>query len=161
MNIQLAQIVFQIINFSVVAGALTYLLYKPIQKILDERSHRIAEADQAAQKALLEKQNIDDLKKQSKKEAEKEAATILATAKEDAQKRNEELLHKAQEHAKAEILKFQNEWQSEKKELVKELKQQFADAVIATAEKVLNEKLDSKSHSKLIDQELAQLLKTL
>jgi len=38
MDIQLPQIIFQIVNFGVVVGALTYLLYKPVKKMLDERS---------------------------------------------------------------------------------------------------------------------------
>lgn len=161
MEIQLPQIIFQIINFSVVVGALTYLLYKPIQKILDERANRIAEGQEAAQQSLSEKASIDDLKKTNKRDAEKQAAQILEQANLDAKKRSQELLKQAQEHAQAELLKVQNEWNAEKKEMVKGLKQQFADAVIIAAEKVVGSSLDAKSHSKLIDQELNELLKSI
>ena len=44
MDIQLPQIIYQLVNFGVVFGAVTYLLYKPVQKILDERSKRIADS---------------------------------------------------------------------------------------------------------------------
>lgn len=161
MDIQIPQILFQIINFGVVFGALTYFLYRPIQKILEERAQRIEEGQVAAQANLTEKQKIEELKKQSKKEAEKQAAQILDEARKDAQKTSQELVAKAQEHAKAQILKFQAEWQEQKKEMLKELKQQFAEAVIATSEKVVGASLDKKAHAKLIDEELNSLLKSL
>ena len=43
MDIQLPQIIFQLVNFGVVFGAIVYLLYKPTQKILDERAKRVAD----------------------------------------------------------------------------------------------------------------------
>jgi F-type H+-transporting ATPase subunit b len=161
MEIQISQILFQIINFSFVLGALTYLLYKPVQKILDERAKRIEEGQVAAQKAITEQQQSEEFKKQSKKEAEKQAAQVLETAKTEADKKSAELLEKAQDHAKAQVLKFQTEWQEQKKELIKELKQQFVESVVAATEKVTAESLDKKAHSKLIDQELDALLKSL
>jgi F-type H+-transporting ATPase subunit b len=85
----------------------------------------------------------------------------LEEAKREADKRSQELLDKAQEHAKAQVLKFQAEWQEQKKELVKELKEQFVEAVMATSSKVVGEALDKKAHAKLIDTELSNLLKTL
>ncbi|HYD35646.1 MAG TPA: F0F1 ATP synthase subunit B [Vitreimonas sp.] len=161
MEIQLPQILFQIINFFVVFGALSYLLYKPVKKILEERANRIEEGQLAAQKSLAEQHKIEELRKQAEKEAKKQAAEILEQAKKDATKQTEELASKAQEHAKAQLLKFQTEWQEQKKELVKELKQQFTESVVAAAEKVVGASLDKKAHAKLIDDELNTLLKSL
>ncbi len=163
MDIQLPQILFQIINFSVVVGALTYLLYKPVQKILDERANRIEEGQKAAQKAMTEQQHAEELKKQYKKDAEKEAAAIIAEAKETAQQLSRDLQEKTQEHAKAELLKHQNDWQAEKRKMIEGLKQQFADAVVSAAEKVVGDsiKVDAKKHAQLIDDELSALLKKM
>lgn len=163
MDIQLPQILFQIINFSVVAGALTYLLYKPVQKIMSERAARIEEGQKAAEKALTEQQQAEELTKTSKKTAEKEAATIIAEAKKTADRLSQEIQVKTQEHAKAQLMKFQSDWQGEKKKLVEELKHQFADSVVAAAEKVVGNsfKVDQKAQSKLIDEELEQLLKKI
>lgn len=161
MEIQLPQIIFQIINFSVVVGALSFFLYKPVQKILDERANRIAEGQKAAEKAIADQAAMEDLKKTLKKDADKQAAAILEQANAEAKKQAQELLKQAQEHAQAELLKVQNEWNAEKKELVKDLKQQFADAVVSATEKVVGTSIDSKAHAKLIDQELTQLLQNI
>lgn len=160
MDIQLPQILFQIVNFSVVVGALTYLLYKPVQKVLEERATRIEESQRAAEKILSEKNAIDELKKQSEKEARKQAAQILEDAKKDAEKLAHDLTTKAQEHAKAQLLKVQTEWQEQKKELVRDLRQQFADAVVKTTAKI-GMSMDKKAHMTLIDEELESLLKRI
>lgn len=158
MDIQLPQIIFQIINFSVVVGGLTYLLYKPILKVLEERAQRIEEAQKAAIDTLAKQEKQEEVKKQKEKEAQKQAAEIIAEAKKEAAKLSADLTQKAQEHAKAQILKFQNEWQEQKKEMISDLKKQFAKEVIKTSEKVLGAQLDQKAHAKLIDEELKTLL---
>ena len=63
MDIQLPQILFQAINFSVVMGALTFLLYKPVLKMFDERSQKISEGLKAAEAALKEKEELDQTRK--------------------------------------------------------------------------------------------------
>jgi F-type H+-transporting ATPase subunit b len=160
MDIQLAQILFQIVNFSVVAGALVYLLYKPIQKILEERSARIEEGQKAAAEAIAERDQLTKAREAAEKDARKEAVAIIESAKKDADKLTQELTAKAQEHAKQQLLKVQSEWQDQKKELVKELKLQFAEGVFATAAKI-GMSLDKKAHAALIDQELEAVIKRL
>ena len=53
MEIDISQILFQIVNFSVVLAALTFLLYKPIFKMFLERAKRIEEGQKAAQICAL------------------------------------------------------------------------------------------------------------
>ena len=66
MNIVFPQILFQIINFSIVMGALWYLLYEPVMKIFSERAKRIEEGQLAAQEAIAQQEKIDELKENTK-----------------------------------------------------------------------------------------------
>jgi F-type H+-transporting ATPase subunit b len=161
MEIQPLQILFQIINFSVVLGALSYLLYKPILKIMDERARRIEEGQVAADKAVAEQSQAEEMKKQIKQKAEKEAAKILDEAQKEAQTKRATILAQAKEEALQEVDRLRTAWQDEKRKSVKEMKAQFTDAVIATSEKVINESVNAKTHSKLIDDEFDQLLKVV
>jgi F-type H+-transporting ATPase subunit b len=161
MDIQFPQILFQLANFSVVAIALTVLLYKPIQKILRERALKVEEGQKAADAAIEEKLQLDELKQKVKKEAEKEAAKIVEEAMQTAQARKKEFLADAKNQAKAEIEKMRQEFMEEQKTTIKSLKTQFADAVVMTASKVLGEELDKKKHAKLIDTQLDQMLKAM
>lgn len=159
MDIQLSQIIFQIINFGVVVGALTYFLYRPILKILRDRSEKIEAAQKQAQKTLEEKEQIDAFKKKAKSDAEKQASDIIAEARESAEEQRKQLLSKAKSDAKAEIAKLKEQWEEEKTKMARSMQQDFSDAVMAVAEKVMGSVLDKKAHQKLIDQEIKNLIK--
>lgn len=161
MDIQLPQILFQIVNFSVVLGALTYLLYKPIQKIFRERSERIDEAQKAAEVTLAERDKLEAYKKKVKQEAERQAAEILEKAAETAKQKESKAITEARAKAQTELAELRQEWQRERTQLLDDARKDMVTAVIATAEKVLKGSLDAKAQSKLIDQELEATLKAL
>jgi len=161
MDIQLPQILFQLINFSVVVGALTYLLYKPVLKILEERASRIEEAQKAARTTLQEKERLAEVEKDIVRNAEKKAAQIVEQARLAAKETEAASLEKAKIQAQKEVEKAKNEWESEKKKHLQTMQNEFTSSVIATAGKVLAAELDEKKHSKLIDDQIAQLLKQI
>lgn len=161
MDIQLPQILFQIINFSVVLGALVYLLYKPLMKILDERAERVAQSLKEAELAAQEKEKLQSFKTKSKREAEKEAATILEDAKKLATKRKQELTAEAKEALTKEMQKAEARWQAEKKQMAADMKKQLVEGVIEVSGLVIGKKLDKKANEKLINQGLDEVLQSL
>ena len=158
MDIQFPQILFQLINFSVVFGGVSVLLYRPIQKILDERMNRVAEGQKAAQEAIHEKENLDELKKKLEKDANKEAVELLAASKKKADSQKKEIIAKAKQEAMTEVKKIKAEWQDEKKAMVEANKKDMISAVAEVALLVSKKKLDSKSDEKLISEELDGVL---
>jgi F-type H+-transporting ATPase subunit b len=160
MDIQLPQILFQIINFGVVAGALTYFLYKPVKQVLDDRAKKVEEGQKAAEQNIAEKHQLDEMKRKAVKDAEKEATALLEEANQSAAAKRKELLAKAKEEADAEIAKMKAAWTDEKAGIIADVKKEFSNAVVATVEKVFGA-MDKKSHAKLIDQSLEQLLEKI
>ena len=161
MEIQVAQILFQAINFFVVFGALTFLLVKPIVKILDQRAQRVADAQKAAGETLLEKEQIEAYKAKVKKATDKKAAEALDEAKQRAKDKEKELISEAKDKAKAEITKMTSDWKMEAKKQESKMKKEFEVAVVKAAQKVIGKSLDAKKHSALIDSELDALLKAI
>lgn len=161
MDIQLTQILFQAINFSVVLGALTYFLYKPVLKMFDERSKKIAEGQKAAEAAIKEKEELETQRKKMESDLKKERAEVLKEAQEEAKAKAQEIVAQAKKEAKAEKSKLVAAWEKEKAALLKEAKQDMADAVIAVSAKVIGKSLDTKAQQKLIDTELDTILKSL
>lgn len=161
MEIQLPQIIFQIINFGVVAGALTYFLFKPVKKVLEERAKRVEAGQIAAEKAILEAQKLEELKKSAKQKAEKEASKLLEEASQSAKTQKAHVVAEAKAEAIAEVEKLRSAWEEEKQADIKNMKKEFADAVIAAAEKVVGSSVDAKAQSKIIDEELNNLIKSL
>jgi F-type H+-transporting ATPase subunit b len=160
MDIQLPQIIFQIINFSVVMGALSYFLYKPVLKVLAERSDRIEEAQKAAEQSIKEKERIAELEKQITNAAEKQAAEILDKARQSAKSSEKDLMITAKKKADDEIKRLVSSWQDEKKQHLADMKLEFVQAVITTSEKVAGS-FDAKKQQQLIDDELKNLLKSI
>lgn len=158
MDIQLPQILFQIINFGVVMGALTFLLYKPIQKIMDERANKIVEGQAAAQEAVEEKAKLATLRAKLEKEAEKKAALLLEQAAEKATQQKREILAKAKTEAEAEVAKLKTQWQTERTQLLRGVQQEMIKAVMAVSQKVIGQKLDSAADAKYITAELTKAL---
>jgi len=161
MDIQLPQILFQLVNFSVVLGALIYLLYKPVQKILDERAQKIAESQKEVARIEEEGKKIEALKAKIKREAEKEAAEILENANKAAIKKEEKLIEQAKANLKENLKEAETRWQEEKKQLITNSKSQMVDAVIKVSGLVLGKNLDKKSDKKIIEKRLAEVLQNL
>lgn len=161
MEIHLSQIVFQIINFGIVFGALTILLYKPILKIFAERARRIEEGQKAARNALEQQEKIDELKNKTEQKLKKKRAEVLEEAVKEAQEHKKQLIEEAKKTAEAEISSLKTKWENEKAKEKAQMQSELVEVVIAATEKILQEKIDSKKHSALIDSELNQLLKTL
>ncbi len=160
MDIQFPQILFQIINFGAVLGGLTYLLYKPVKKMLEERSMRIEEAQKAAEVTIAEKKAIDDMKVQARKAAEKEAAEILEKAVQDAAARKKQLMSEAKKEAEAELARMMETGKSAERAMLKDMESKFAEAVISTTEKLVGT-FDKKSSQKVIDAELKNLIEMI
>jgi F-type H+-transporting ATPase subunit b len=161
MEIQIPQIIFQMVNFGVVFGALTYLLYKPVLKILEERSNKIHQAQQEAEATIKEKAELEELKKKIKKEADVEAAQIIDEARKNAEAQVETLLADAKNKAKKEIAQMQASFDDEKKKQAEDMRKEFNAAVLKVSAKIMGKSFDQKTHEKIITQELQSILKTM
>lgn len=161
MDIQLPQLLFQIVNFSVVLGAMIYLLYKPIQKVLDERAQRVAESLKEVEQVTAEKAQLQALKAKTKREAEKEAVRILDEAKKLAAKRRQELTAEAKATLQKDTQKAQARWAEEKQQLTTGARKQMVAAVVEVAGMVIGKKLDKKTNEKLIAKGLEEVLQNI
>lgn len=157
MEINIAQILFQIINFGVVAGALTMLLYKPILKMLKQRSERIAESQKAAEQILSEKEALEKTKKQEIEKAKKESSKLMAEAAKEADDKKSKLMNEARKEVKIYVEVEKEKWEKEKSQLMKNFQKELHEAVFLVSEKVLGKGIDEKTHSKLIDQSIEAL----
>lgn len=161
MDINLAQILFQLVNFSVVVGALTYFLYNPVLKVFEERSKRVADGQKAAQRALETQDRLAKLEKKTAEEAKKVKADALKEARAEAKKQKKELLAEAKTEVQKEISQAREQWEKEKAQLETEHQRKIAEATITLAEKMVGETIDKKKAHALVDRELTAILNTL
>lgn len=161
MEINGLQILFQMINFGVVFGAVVVLLYKPIMKMLDERAAKVEEAERVAAAAMSEKEEIDSLKKKARTQSEKDAAKVLEKATEDAKELKAKLTKEVKEEVATLREKEMKKWEAQMKAAQEAMEKKVTELSVAVASKVLGAEIDAKTHKSLIAQSIKELEKAL
>ena len=157
MDIQLNQIIFQIINFSVVFFVLVKFLFKPIQNVLEQRAQKIEEGLKAAEKNIKAQDEVEQEKKEILTTARKEASKITKEAKTKAQSDADEILSLAKKEAKKVIDKERAALMAGIDSEREELQSSVADLVTKTAKVLLKKYLTSKEQEKIIGMQLKEL----
>lgn len=157
MEIEPIQILLQVINFGIVAFVLVKFLYHPIAKVLEERSEKIKEGLDAAEKNVAEKDKMDANVKNEIAKARKEAAKILADAKKQAETEAVSIIAAAKEQAKktgeSEKAAFDTMIVEAKNTAEKDLKQ----LVVATTAQVLKNGLSEADQHRIIDSQIKRI----
>jgi F-type H+-transporting ATPase subunit b len=161
MDIQLSQIIFQIINFGVVIGALTYFIYKPVLKLLNDRRERVAAAAQAAGEVMQDKEDLERLREKTLLKASQKAKKIEDDIKKEAREQAKLMLDQSKKEIAAREAKFSAELVKMKKEEMRGMESAMKAAALAMAEKVIGESLDAKKHQKLLDEQIEQVIGSL
>lgn len=148
MGINLPFLISQIVNFLVLFGALTFLVWKPARKRLDERQAMLQKQAEDTEAAAEQRAQIDQEREKVLEEAKKEAEKIVAQSHD----RVEAIKNDAADEAKKVIQKAQVDAREEEQRLLKDMRDQVAILSIAAAQKLLGAALDESRQRALIDE---------
>jgi F-type H+-transporting ATPase subunit b len=156
LGINLPQLISQLVSFIILFGALSLVAYKPILKMLRERSEKIKESLEQAESIKEESSRAEEEIKKQIQEASQRGQDIIARATQT----SDEIRSKAQELAKKDaealISRALQEIKSERDGAIDELRREFAELTIKAAGKVIGQSLDAESHRQLIDKVLEE-----
>ena len=141
-------LISQVINFLVLFGLLTVLLWKPAKKRLDERQAMLQQQAEDAEAAALERDKIGQEREKALEEAKKEGDKIIAQA----QERVESIRAEAEREAKAILEKAREDAKQEEQNLLKGVRDQVGILAIAATQKLLGVALDEKKQKALVDE---------
>lgn len=156
LGINLPMLVAQIVNFVVLFGLLYLVAYKPLMRMLDERSNKIKESMEQTEYIKLQAVRAEQEVEKRIAEAGREGQKIVNRAVKAGEEARRKAQGVARQDAEVLIAKARVEIQRERDEAVGELRKEFADLTILTAEKVIGRSLDKKAHRQLIDQVLEE-----
>lgn len=156
LGISLPYLVAFMVNFLLLLGLLTLVLYKPMTKTLDERAAKIKESLEKAEQIRQESVRAEESVKAQIEAGRKEGQAILAQAAQNAERVKEEAKAEARKEAEAIVVKAQAQIQSDREESFNKLRREFADLAVLAAEKVIEQSLDKKAHEKLIEKVLEE-----
>ncbi len=156
LGINLPLLVVFIINFIILFVLLRIFLYKPVLKMLDERSKRTKEGMELAEAT---KKEYEQAKSEIQKQIEKgrqEAQAIIAQTIQVGERLKVESRQEATKQAQVIVDRTRAELETERDKIVGDLRREFVDIAISAAGKVIKETLDKEKHRKLIDETLQE-----
>ncbi|MBI2856432.1 MAG: F0F1 ATP synthase subunit B [Chloroflexi bacterium] len=149
-------LIVYLVNFVILLGVLYAVGYKPILRMLDQRSERIRESVEMAERVRQEAANQQEEMEKRLQEARQEGQSLLAQAREMAERYREEERGKARQEAEAFIARARDDIQRERDEAIEQVRRQFAELAIMAAERVIERSLDSNTHRDIIEKVLEE-----
>lgn len=157
MEIDFKQVLLQLINFGILVFVLGKFMFKPILKILDARSKKIADGQLAAEASLKAAAAAEKKQAERLAEASKKASAILAEAKAESKKLGAELIQEAKAVAAVELDKQKEAFQRELADMELGLKKRVAGLVVETTKTVLADTLRPSDLKAITAKEIAKL----
>ena len=156
LGINLAGLLTQLVSFTVLVVVLWVLLYKPVTRALDQRSQRIRESLETADRVRQEASESQAAMEQQNAEAREEGQRLIAQAREVADRFREEEISKARQEIEAERARAEANIQRERDAAIEDLRREFAGLAITAAERVIERSLDEDDHRALIESVLEE-----
>jgi len=146
----------QIINFVLLLALLYFIAYKPIRRMLDERSNRVKESMEQAEQIKQQMAETEERVREQLEAARREGQTVVAQAGQMGERVKEEARLEARREAESIMGRARVEIDRERDEAIEDLRRQFVELAILAAEKVISETLDKERHRRLIDEVLEE-----
>ena len=156
LGLNIPSLIVFLVNFGILLVILYFFAYKPILKMLDQRSERIRESLEAAERAKQQAAESEARTQEQLQEARRQGQQLLEQARALADRYREDEMAKARAEAEAFIARAREEIQQERDGAVEEVKRHFAVLAIQAAERVIGQSLDGSAHRELIVQVLEE-----
>jgi F-type H+-transporting ATPase subunit b len=150
LGINMPVLLAQVINFVILFGLLYLVAYKPIMRMLDERSRKIKESMEQTEHIKQQAERAEEEAAKRIDAAAKEGQEAVARAVRTGEEVKKEAQQQAREEAEALISRARSEIQRERDEAIDDLREEFADITIKAAGKVIDRTLDKKAHREII-----------
>ncbi|MFA5894139.1 MAG: F0F1 ATP synthase subunit B [Candidatus Margulisiibacteriota bacterium] len=149
-HLDIKLLIAQVINFAIVFAVLYFFALKPLLKVMAERTGKIEQSLADAKKIEENLSRAANERQEIVSAAKKEAGAILERVSVEAEEKREEMAAKTKEEIGQIINKEKERMRLEKAETLKEIKAEVADLVVASVEKLLDKKMNSKDDAEMI-----------
>lgn len=162
LGIDVGMLIAQAINFAILLGVLSWLLYRPVLKVIDERRGRIQKSVDHAKKLEHEVAQMEKERKKRMKEMDDQAKDFLAQTKNQAEGMKKEILDGAKAEVTQLLEKGRKQLEDERRKLVGDLKNTVTSVSVQLASKILEREFSSADQAKVLsnlERDLPSLIK--
>ena len=136
---------------------LSYLLFNPVRKVLEDRRTRVAAEQESAKQQNEEAQKLREEYEAKIRDINKEAESILSEARQKAIKSETQIIAEAREEAARLLDRAGAEIELEKKRALDDMKQQMIEIASLMAGKVVSASIDTSIQDSLIEETLKEM----
>ena len=155
LNFEFWSIVETVANIIILFILLRIFLFKPLNKMKQERTRTIQENLDSAEKARTEAEELKEQYENTIGEAKEEAKNIIMKAHDDAESERAAIIKKAHEEADQKVAEADKEIESERKKVLRQAQSEIADLAIEAASKIVAANVDDEKNRRLVDEFLS------
>ena len=149
--------IFTILNFILLIGVLSLILWKPMLKFLEERAQTIAESLEVAEENKRRAEELRDEHDQIIKEARIKAVEVMDKTQAMAQSESRAQIARAKDQANTLVESSKKEIRLEGDRIKQELRREVAAMTVDLAGKVLEREITEADHREFIDKNLSTM----
>ncbi|MBO4492936.1 MAG: F0F1 ATP synthase subunit B [Ruminococcus sp.] len=143
-------------NVLILFVLLRIFLFKPLNKIRDDRTRTIQDNLDSAEKAKEEAEELRQQYENSISDAKAKANQIIMKAHEDAENERTAIIRKSQEEAEKIVADADKTIENERKRVLRQAQSEIADLAIEAASKIIGENVDDEKNRRLVDKFLSE-----
>jgi len=159
LNIKLSTLIFQTINFLILAFLLFKFLFRPLMRLLAERAGRVTQALDEAERREREAEEMKDEYQQKVEEARQEAQAIREGAREEIERLRREIIEQARAEVQAMRARAEEEIKQERMEAIRRHREEIATLVTSLSARMLTEVGNGHLHPLFFETFLDRLAK--
>ena len=141
LNIDLQQILLHLLNFTILAFGLYFLLYKPVKDFMAKREAHYAAMDAEAEEHLAKAKESEELYRARLDSAEGEIAELRLSAAADMERLSEQRSREAEAEARKIISAAEAEARREHDKIIDSAREEVSEMALAAVKKLMNESL--------------------
>lgn len=127
----------QIVNFTILLSVLSFFVYRPLLRVIDERRERIRKSMEDAERISHEKEHIAKARQEALRKIDQECGGLLEKVKQDAERIKAEILAAAEVEAKALLTKGRDQLRAERAQALAEMQKTLTAAILHVTETIL------------------------
>ncbi len=152
LNIDVVQILLHMLNFVILAGGLTLLLFKPVSKFMAQRREHFEHLERENAEKAAENERIRNEYEQKLAQADVHIAQMRAEAEKQATKDAKTYIDSAKEKAAAIISDAEIEAEQRRKQILDSAQTEIGELVVEATQKLIAQSSSPERNKRLYDE---------
>lgn len=152
LNIDFLQILLHAFNFLILAGGLTLLLFKPVEKFLTERREYFENAEREIAEKTAENEKLRLEYEKNIHDAKADIAKMRADAEKEMAETSKAHISGAMEKAQSIIMNAEKEAENRKEQILDSAQSEIGELVVSATQKLLSDTVTDERNSALYDE---------